>query len=109
MKIHSTRLLATAAVAALTLTGCGGGPDGADAPKDASVAAFCEVVEGMDASDPEGFAEDLAEIGTPKGIPADARAGFEAMVANATEEKISDGEQDKISTFLAYFTSTCAG
>lgn len=109
MKTLSTRLLAVAAVAALALTACGAGPDGAAAPKDAAVADFCEVVQEMDASDPDGFAENLARVGTPKGIPADARAGFEAMIENATEEKIDEGEQEKISTFLAYFTTACAG
>ncbi len=96
------------AAAAVLLAGCGG-PDGSSAPKDASVQDFCKVVNGLDTSDPKGFAEDLAETGTPKDIPSEARRGFEIMVDNAAEKSISDGDQKKVSTFVAYFTTTCTG
>ena len=104
-----TPVIALAAAGALVLLAGCGGPSGTDAPRDASVAAFCKVVKDLDTSDPHHFAEDLAETGTPKGIPVGAREGFEIMVDNAAEKSVSDAEQAKVSTFVAYFTSTCSG
>ncbi|MET3960896.1 archaellum component FlaG (FlaF/FlaG flagellin family) [Marmoricola sp. OAE513] len=110
MKTSPTRGAAALAslVAAVLIAGCGG-PDGSSAPKDASVKDFCKVVNDLDTSDAKGFAEDLAEVGTPKDIPAEARDGFEIMVDNAAEKSISDSKQKKVSTFVAYFTTTCSG
>lgn len=95
---------------AFGLVGCGGSSyDGAEAPHDASASAFCAVVADIDLNDPKSFVEDLVEVGTPADIPADARSGFEVMVENATEDEISDADQEKVNAFVAYFTSTCAG
>lgn len=97
-------------VALALLAGCGGPSyDGAAAPADASKADFCEIVADIDLGDPKSFVEDLVETGTPTGIPADARAGFEVMVENATADKISEADQEKVNAFVAYFTTTCGG
>ena len=91
------------------LTACGGSDvKGADAPADATEKEFCALIADIDLSDPKSFVEDLAETGTPAGIPEDARAGFEVMIDNATADEISDGDQEKVNAFVAYFTTTCA-
>lgn len=111
MNTNPRRVLAglTAAAALTCLTACGSSADASTAPKNASVADFCRIVEDLDLSDPKGFVDDLADTGTPADITADAREGFEVMIENATADEISDGDQEKVSAFVAYFTSTCAG
>jgi hypothetical protein len=92
-----------------TATACGGGPSGADAPKDADTSEFCKVIQGIDlGGSADEFADDLAAVGTPEGIPAEAREGFEIMIDNASEDTISDTRQAKVAVFLEYFTTTCA-
>ncbi|WP_141014885.1 hypothetical protein [Nocardioides sambongensis] len=141
-------LLATGAAVALglSLTACGG-----DAPTNASEEEFCDVVmdqswyEDLGDDDYEGFvdaakgyAEDLEEVGTPEGIPDDAREGFTISIdaakdldageiedavkeareaAEAGEEapedpleaEMSDDEADKLAAFNTYASETCAG
>ena len=129
-----TRILLPAAVAATTLlalTGCGG------APTDASKSEFCAVA--VDRSwaeelpgDADGeqivdgfasWAEDLEEVGTPKGMPGDARKGFEVTVdylgdldpddfedlgdAAEVTDDLSGDEQDDVEAFNTYVTETC--
>lgn len=90
-------------------TGCSGAPAGADAPTNADKAEFCDVIQGIDlGGSAADFADDLSEVGTPEGIPAEAREGFEIMIDNASEGTISDDNQEKVSVLLAYFTKTCA-
>lgn len=109
MKLNHRYLgTALAAVALAGLTACGG-PEGSEAPTDASKDEFCTVINGLDTSDPEGFVDDLVEVGTPSDIPDEAREGFEVMVDNATSDEISDSKQEKVSTFVAWFTTTCSG
>lgn len=101
-------LLATGLL--VVLTACGGSSaKGADAPADAKQETFCSIISDIDLSDPKSFVDDLAKTGTPAEIPADARAGFEVMIDNATADKISDGDQEKVNAFVAYFTTTCSG
>lgn len=89
-------------------TGCGGAPVGADAPTDADKAEFCKAIQGIDlGGSADDFADDLSEVGTPEGIPAEAREGFEIMIDNASEDTVSDANQEKVGVFLAYFTETC--
>lgn len=99
--------LAVGTLIAGTLAACGG-PKGADAPTDADVSAFCEVIGDLTTSDPEELVDDLAEVGTPEGIPADARDGFEVMIDEATADEVSDEDQDKVSALIAYIAETCA-
>ena len=100
--------VAAAGLALTTLAACGG-PDGADAPKDASVKDFCNAIGDWDGSDPGGLVDDMVDVGTPSDIPEEARAGFEAMIENATADKISHGTQEKVNTFITYITDTCVG
>lgn len=139
-------LIATGAavIMGLSLSACGG-----DAPTDASEEEFCDVAmdqswyEDLGEDDYEGFvdaakdyAERLEEVGTPEGIPDDAREGFEISVdtakdldageiedavkeaqeaAEAGEEapedpleaELSDEEADNLEAFNTYAAETC--
>lgn len=128
--------LSAALALAVSLTACGG--DGSGAPTDASEDEFCGVYEdafkdimeqGMDpeASDTEmvGVMKDLAkkmeDVGTPEGIPDDAREGFEISIEaindlpdDATQEDIDKLEDDysaedeeKVQAYNDYMTETC--
>lgn len=92
-----------------TLAACGGGPKGADAPTDASVADFCDVIGDLTTADPEKLVDDLAEVGTPDGIPDEARDGFEVMIDEATADEVSDADQEKVNALIVYITETCTG
>ena len=108
-------------------TACGGGDKADSAPTDASVEDFCTALTGFgDATDTTkvtDVAGKLKDVGTPEGIPADARAGFEFIIDNA--QKLDDlGDQlndqqafedafsaDAATQLLALFTyygTTCA-
>lgn len=98
--------LGAGAILATTLVACGG-PTGADAPTDASVEDFCSTIGDLSTLDPEQVVDDLAEVGTPDGIPADAREGFEVMIDEATADQISEADQDKVNAFVAYMAEAC--
>jgi len=104
---------------------CGGG--GADSsPKDASVEDFCTALNGFgdatDATKVTDVADKLKDVGTPAGIPDEARKGFEFIIDNASKiddlgDKISDQaafedafSKDAATQLLALFTyygTTC--
>ncbi|HEY9565695.1 MAG TPA: hypothetical protein VIR30_18165 [Nocardioides sp.] len=99
---------------------CGGGASGA--PDDASEKDFCAAVkktgeQGSDADKIKDAYEDLVEVGTPKGMPDEARKGFEVF-ADAIDEADEDdkeapyeGDKDKEKQVEAYFTyvgETCS-
>ena len=94
----TTRLTTAAGLGlALALLGaCGSG--GGEPPRDASTGAFCDAILG-DSTGGGGqdawreYAEQLAEIGTPKDIPSEARAGFEQTIEDA--EDAASGELDE--------------
>ena len=121
--------LGAAVLLALSLSACGG------APTDASEKDFCEAYNGfgevgeIDEDDFEAqadaandYAEELEEVGTPEGIPDDARKGFEVWVEvfgdinaddlededaqKAIEDKYEDDEDD-VEAFSAYVGETC--
>lgn len=141
--LHLKRPLASAGAAvllALSLTACGGG-----APSDASTKDFCKFIN--DTGDEEFFkalqeedydkladlfheqAKEAEKVGTPKGIPDDAREGFEiqvealkdidaATVKKAFEAKdadkfedelLSKDEQKKVEALSKYQEKKCAG
>lgn len=104
---RSRRVAFGVAALVMTLSACDDGPKGADAPTDADVEAFCEVIGSLDVSNPEDLISDLADTGTPDGIPSDAREGFEVMIDHATDDEISDEDQEKVGAFLGYVTATC--
>ena len=125
---------------ALSLTACGGG-----APSDASVKEFCsisaqtadeEFLAALEKKDYDKLAdlfqeqaEKAEEIGTPKGIPDDAREGFEIQVdalkdidgdtvkkafeskdpSKFEDELISKDDQKKVEAFTKYETEKCSG
>jgi hypothetical protein len=90
----ATRPRAGAAiVACLLLAGCGGGNGGGgdSIPADASVKDFCKASgtfsKATKFSEGVKDAHKLRDTGTPKGIPADARDGFEVVVALVTDSR----------------------
>jgi hypothetical protein len=138
-------LVATLALLAATALGCsddggdgGGGDKAADQPPtNASTADFCGAFEdlitelsglGADAQPAEavgilkGAGSDLAEIGTPEGMPEDARSGFELVLEeieglddNATKEDInnlgadiSEAQDADMQAYQGYLRKTCA-
>jgi hypothetical protein len=125
---------------ALSLTACGGG-----APSDASVKDFCsisaqtadeEFLKAFEKKDYDKIAdlfqqqaEEAEKIGTPKGIPDDAREGFEIQVdalkdidgdtvkkafeskdpSKFEDELISKDDQKKVEAFTKYENEKCSG
>jgi hypothetical protein len=84
--LHRTTLALGALVLAGGLSACGGGGSSgtthsAEAPTDASSAAFCKTFVDLDTDvDPATVAGDLTRVGTPRGISPVARRGFEVLV-----------------------------
>lgn len=120
---------ATVVIAAFSLTACGGGASGA--PEDASKDDFCNAYTDSSAmesgtTDPKDMlkamqdgADKLEEVGTPEGIPDDAREGFETYVDEIKDldeddldnpedsNKVSDDDADKVMAFTKYAGETC--
>jgi hypothetical protein len=112
MKI-STRLTVTSVllVVGAATSACGGG----GAPTDASEKDFCETQSSLladllpdDMSNPElpsdeqmakavkDWGSELEKVGTPEGIPDDARKGFDNVVEQAKKIDASDFSIDKL-------------
>ena len=102
------------------LAGCGGA--GGGIPTNASVKDFCKAgntfanVSQFDAG--VKAAGTLHDTGTPKGIPADARDGFELVVRLITQSKdandlerrfklLSAAQKKSVESLDAYITKTC--
>lgn len=111
---------AAALVAVMALAGCGSDPHAA--PRSASVAEFCAA--GYQFSQAQGLhdgleaARKLRDTGTPRGIPADARRGFEvvvALVAGAKDRRdlqqrygrLSERQKKGVEALDGYITKTC--
>jgi hypothetical protein len=107
---------AAACLAMSVLAGCGGIPD------DASVKDFCAQGEKFSASKTfatgKERAEALADTGTPKGIDADARKGFEELIDRVTSsedgadfkkkaDKLTDAEARHLRALDGYIKDTC--
>lgn len=140
----TTNLAAGLVLAVGLLAGCSGsdGSDGEAAaeqqqapPTDAAQQDFCDTYAGlftnlaqMDPQDARSgveavrtWAGEMEEVGTPAGIPAEARQGFEVMVetlqeidADATEEELAElgdqlgqGDRESGQAFLEYATTEC--
>lgn len=131
-------MAATLVLIAGTTAGCGGGDkkEAGGAPTDASESAFCDTFTAFTTDMADSSADKtadqiktakaavdkLAAVGTPKGISADARGGFEIFVDtikgiddNASEEdlqnmdsKLSATDTKKVTAFTTYYASTCA-
>ncbi len=130
-RIQLPAAVAATALLALSLSACGG------PPTDASKPAFCEVANDRSwaedlPADADGeqivdgfvsWSEDLDEVGTPEGIPADARKGFEVTVdylgdldpddfedlgdAAEVTDDLSEDEQEQVDAYNAYVAETC--
>ena len=120
-------MMKTASIAASLLfvgfgaTACGGGAD--SAPKDASVEEFCTALDGFGGSAKVAeVADKLKDVGTPAGIPDQARKGFEFIIDNASKidemgDKVSDLQafedafskdaETQLLALLTYYGSTC--
>lgn len=102
---------------ALLLTGCGGPPE------NASVKDFCAQLN--KANDEKSWKAikvevlEFKDIGTPKGIPQDAREGFVELIgltetAKSREalakqvEQLSKGDRARFNAFDDYVAKTCA-
>jgi hypothetical protein len=123
--------VAAAVLVSLSVSACGG------PPADASTDDFCAVAidrswaEGLptDADGDQivaalqGWGDDLEKVGTPKGIPDDARKGYEVTldylghldpgdfddlgdVADVNDD-LSDDDQARVTAFNAYVSETC--
>lgn len=116
--ISAARAAVVAAACAATglLAGCGG------VPTDASVKDFCAKGEKFSASQSfatgQERAEDLADVGTPKGIDEDARKGFEELIDRVTSaddgtdfkkkaDELSDAEANHLRALDSYIKATC--
>ena len=110
--------LATMTAVAAVLSGCGG------PPTDASQKDFCAQLKAVNTqkswkATKESVAK-LEEIGTPKGISADAREGFVELAANTQKAKDREGllktieglnksDRTQLTAFNDYVTKACAG
>lgn len=134
------RFAATACIAVALLVGCGDDPvpvTADDAPLDASVQDFCTDASLVSAIDPDADTDDLvddlrsnahrlADAGTPRDIPTQARLGFVIYVestSTVTEEQVQAGAADPaelagalglsadegraVAAFMSYAAGTC--
>jgi NAD-dependent SIR2 family protein deacetylase len=103
--------------AVVLLAGCGAG-----IPADASVKSFCTTTGTFSTatkfSDGVKAAKKLQDTGTPKGIPGDARDGFELVVQLVTDaksqadlekqyNKLTAKQKKSVAALDAYITKTC--
>ena len=101
------------------LVGCGGG---GGIPEDASVKEFCKAGDTFSKATkfPDGVkaANELHDTGTPKGIPDDARDGFELVVKLVTDsddqadlekryKKLTATQKKSVQQLDAYIAKTC--
>lgn len=107
--MRTKTLVSTAAgVLLITALSACSTPEGADAPADASKEDFCAAMTGIDlGGSARELSTKLAEAGTPKGIPAEARAGFEVMIDEASSDELGDGAQAKVTALIAYTGKVC--
>jgi hypothetical protein len=134
-RVTRAAVSALALLLGVVLAGCGGG----GAPTDASEKDFCaaqaDLFADIDLSgDPSNdevaaslhhWADEVEEVGTPKGISDDARSGFEEVVdlARAVDaedfdktggtgmapDNLSPTLQKKVDLFTSYVGETCNG
>jgi len=110
--IAAVALVTTAAL----LTGCGG------PPADASKREFCTQLKKINAEkswkDTKKSVAALEGIGTPSGIPQDARAGFVDLVGYTADakdraalvkkiEKLGKSDRKHLDAFDSYISKTC--
>jgi len=109
--------LGAVTTAGLLLAACGS----SGIPTDASVKDFCKAGEKFSTvtkfDDGVEAAADLHDTGTPKGIPADARDGFELVVQIVTDakdqadlekryNKLTDSEKKSVNALDGYIAKS---
>ena len=110
-----TIVVGLATLACLGLTACSGMAD--DAPRDADTQDFCDAFYDRDLT-AEKVAAKLAEIGTPDGVSADERRGFELWVEGLDNEgdtpntridrvEVPQADRDVAEAFTDYVGATC--
>ncbi len=110
--------LGAVATAGVLLVACGS----SGIPTDASLKDFCKAGEEFSTvtkfDDGVKAAADLHDTGTPKGIPADARDGFELVVQIVTDakdqadlekryNKLTDSEKKSVNALDGYMAKSC--
>jgi len=110
--------LAVAITSATLLAACGS----SGIPTDASLKAFCKAGQTFSTvtkfGDGVKAADKLHDTGTPKGIPADARDGFELVVQLVTDaknqadlekryNKLTDKEKKSVNALDTYIAKSC--
>lgn len=129
--LRPTAALGATVLLAVSLTACGG------PPTDASEKDFCDALDdlswsdGLDADSTgaeivdalQAWADRLEDTGTPKGIPDDARDGFEITIdtvhglegddfenaddLGSVEDNLSTEDQEKVDALTDYQDQTC--
>jgi hypothetical protein len=86
-----------------------------DAPTNASVADFCGTIDlsnmdfdSVDESDFKSVQDKMRKVGTPSGMPADARDGWEVFVSASNADDIKSHESE-LTAFGQYWVETCGG
>jgi hypothetical protein len=123
--------VAAAVLLSLSVSACGG------PPADASKTEFCAVVVDRSwaeslSTDADGdeivdalqsWGDDLEEVGTPEGIPDDARKGYEVTVdylgdlepdnfddlgdVQGVTDDLAEDDQERVTAFNDYVSETC--
>ncbi len=125
------KTLAAAGLLAVTgaVAACGGGSSSAPAasgaagaPSGATTTEFCGTFQKMaNSTTPKQAADQLLAVGTPSGIAADARHGFEVLVDHletlpdnaksadltAMEKGLSATDQKDVLAFTTYLAQAC--
>lgn len=109
--------------AGLTLTACGGPPEDASKDEFCSAIDFTKVSDDPDQDEIDDFVDELEDTGTPKGIPDDAREGFEKFVdvigdvdvdddeddiTQQLEDDVDGDDEDNINALFEYVGKTCS-
>jgi hypothetical protein len=96
----------------------------AAAPTDADKTSFCDTFQNLsDSTTPKEAAAAFEKVGTPSDITADARTGYEVLIANlstmaddakssdlsAMEKSLSADDQKNVGAFVTYLTTECVG
>jgi hypothetical protein len=125
MRNARTLVAAGTFVLAAGLTACGSSSSQSDAdgtPTNASKTTFCKTFTDLGAdTTPKEAADKLGQIGTPSGIDAGARHGFEVLIDhlralpdNAKDSDLTGmakdlkaGDQADVVSFLKYYADEC--
>jgi hypothetical protein len=112
---------ALATVLAGVLTACGGSSSsGASASK----ADFCRTFDRLESdTTPQRAADELSRVGTPGGMPADARHGFDVLVNHLRDlpkgtqarqitqmvQGLNTQDMSDVRAFITYYAGECQG